>query len=120
MGKVYGKNASGSTQLIIDGDAIDQRLSTLEANWDSISLLTEQKQNVSLPAGSTPYVRIVFDFEVPSGKQIVAVKSIQTNRPAASVIASFSYIDADQLEVWYYNVLGYQTSIHVTATVLVM
>ena len=37
MGKVYGKNASGSTQLIIDGDAIDQRLSTLEANWDSIS-----------------------------------------------------------------------------------
>lgn len=30
MGKVYGKNASGSTQLIIDGDAIDQRLSTLE------------------------------------------------------------------------------------------
>lgn len=37
MGKVYGKNASGSTQLIIDGDEIDQRLSTLEANWDSIS-----------------------------------------------------------------------------------
>ena len=37
MGKVYGKNASGSTQLIIDGDAIDKRLSTLEANWDSIS-----------------------------------------------------------------------------------
>ena len=37
MGKVYGKNTSGNTQLIIDGDAIDQRLSTLEANWDSIS-----------------------------------------------------------------------------------
>ena len=37
MGKVYGKNASDSTQLIIDGDAIDQRLSTLEANWNSIS-----------------------------------------------------------------------------------
>lgn len=37
MGKIYGKNTSDGTQLIIDGDAIDQRLSTLEANWDSIS-----------------------------------------------------------------------------------
>lgn len=73
-----------------------------------------------MPAGSTSYAQIVFDFEVPSGKQIVAVKSIQTNRPAASVIASFSYIDADQLEVWYYNVSGQQTSMSVTATVLVM
>lgn len=73
-----------------------------------------------MPAGSNPYAQIVFDFEVPSGKQIVAVKSIQTNRPVASVIASFSYIDANQLEVWYYNVLGQKTSISVTATVLVM
>lgn len=40
MGKVYGKNTSGDTQLIIDGDAIDQRLSELEANWDSIEYET--------------------------------------------------------------------------------
>ena len=52
MGKVYGKNASGSTQLIIDGDAIDQRLSTLEANWDSISLI----KTVMITDGITLYV----------------------------------------------------------------
>lgn len=37
MGKIYGKQ-NGENKLIIDGDDIDQRLSALEANWDSISL----------------------------------------------------------------------------------
>lgn len=120
MGKVYGKNTSGNTQLIIDGDAIDQRLSTLEANWDSISLLTEQKQNILLPAGSSPYAQIVFDFDIPEGKKIVAITSIQVNRPAACAIASFNQPTSSQLEVWYRNVLGQQASISVTATVLVM
>lgn len=46
MGKVYGKNTSGDTQLIIDGDAIDQRLSTLEANWDSININTIDNWNI--------------------------------------------------------------------------
>lgn len=36
MGKIYGKQ-NGENKLIIDGDDIDQRLSALEANWDSIS-----------------------------------------------------------------------------------
>lgn len=54
MGKVYGKNASGSTQLIIDGDAIDQRLSTLEANWDSIShIQVRTRKNVSFNVTSS-------------------------------------------------------------------
>lgn len=36
MGKVYGVDGS-SNKLIIDGDAIDQRLSDLETNWESLS-----------------------------------------------------------------------------------
>ena len=120
MGKVYGKNASGSTQLIIDGDAIDQRLSTLEANWDSISLMSATKKNISLPSGSTSYAQVIFDFDIPEGKKIVAVTSIQTNRPAACAIASFNPLENNKLEVWYKNVLGASTSITVNVTVLAM
>lgn len=36
MGKIYGKQ-DGSNELIIDGDALEQRISDLEANWESIS-----------------------------------------------------------------------------------
>lgn len=57
MGKVYGVDGSGN-KLIIDGDAIDQRLSDLEANWESlpptkIATLTFTGQSYgNSPAGS--------------------------------------------------------------------
>ena len=64
MGKVYGKNASDSTQLIIDGDAIDQRLSTLEANWNSIA---QTKYGVvtsgSVPSKGSTATQITFDSQ---------------------------------------------------------
>ena len=120
MGKVYGKNASGSTQLIIDGDAIDQRLSTLEANWDSISLVSAEKKNISLPIGSAPYAQIILDFDIPEGKKIVAVTSLKTNRPSASAVTSFNTLENNKLELWYKNVLGEGTTINVNVTVLAM
>lgn len=50
MGKIYGKQ-NGENKLIIDGDDIDQRLSALEANWDSIYLsekiIIESNSNAS-------------------------------------------------------------------------
>lgn len=72
----------------------------------SIDQMSATKQNISLPAGSSPYAQIVFDFDIPEGKKIVAITSIQVNRPAACAIASFSQPTSSQLEVWYRNVLG--------------
>lgn len=87
---------------------------------DSISLYKATKQNISLPAGSSPYAQIVFDFHIPEGKKIVAITSIQVNRPASCAIASFSQPTSSQLEVWYRNVLGASTTIAVSVSVLVM
>ena len=86
----------------------------------SIDQMSATKQNISLPAGSTPYAKIVFDFDIPEGKKIVAITSIQVNRPAACAIASFSQPTSSQLEVWYRNVLGEPTTIIVSVSVLVM
>lgn len=87
---------------------------------DSISLISATKENISLPSGSTPYTQVIFDFDIPEGKKIVAVTSIQTNRPAACAIASFNSLENNKLEVWYRNVLGESTSITVSVTVLAM
>lgn len=86
----------------------------------SIDQMSATKQNISLPAGSSPYAQIVFDFDIPEGKKIVAITSIQVNRPAACAIASFSQPTSSQLEVWYRNVLGEPTTIIVSVSVLVM
>lgn len=86
----------------------------------SIDQMSATKQNISLPAGSSPYAKIVFDFDIPEGKKIVAITSIQVNRPAACAIASFSQPTSSQLEVWYRNVLGEPTTIIVSVSVLVM
>lgn len=86
----------------------------------SIDQMRATKQNISLPAGSSPYAQIVFDFDIPEGKKIVAITSIQVNRPAACAIASFSQPTSSRLEVWYRNVLGEPTTIVVSVSVLVM
>ena len=86
----------------------------------SIDQMSATKQNISLPAGSSPYAQIVFDFDIPEGKKIVAITSIQVNRPAACAIASFSQPTSSQLEVWYRNVLSKPTTIIVSVSVLVM
>ena len=86
----------------------------------SIDQMSATKQNISLPAGSSPYAQIVFDFDIPEGKKIVAITSIQVNRPTACAIASFSQPTSSQLEVWYRNVLGEPTTIIVSVSVLVM
>ena len=86
----------------------------------SIDQMSATKQNISLPAGSSPYAQIVFDFDIPEGKKIVAITSIQVNRPATCAIASFSQPTSSQLEVWYRNVLGEPTTIIVSVSVLVM
>ena len=78
MGKVYGKNASGSTQLIIDGDAIDQRLSTLEANWDSISPLTASSESASIAENSAGQLAV--NFDVPDGYTILGIKGWRTSQ----------------------------------------
>lgn len=87
---------------------------------NSISLISATKENISLPSGSTPYTQVIFDFDIPEGKKIIAVTSIQTNRPAACAIASFNSLENNKLEVWYKNVLGESTSITVSVTVLAM
>lgn len=51
MGKIYGKQ-DGSNELIIDGDALEQRISDLEANWESISQPTK---TVQIEEGCTLY-----------------------------------------------------------------
>lgn len=86
----------------------------------SIDQMSATKQNISLPAGSSPYAQIVFDFDIPEGKKIVAITGIQVNRPTACAIASFSQPTSSQLEVWYRNVLGEPTTIIVSVSVLVM
>ena len=86
----------------------------------SIDQMSATKQNISLPAGSSPYAQIVFDFDIPEGKKIVAITSIQVNRPAVCAIASFNQPTSSQLEVWYRNVLGEPTTIIVSVSVLVM
>ena len=102
MGKVYGKNASGSTQLIIDGDAIDKRLSTLEANWDSISLqhgeVTTGQVNAHTRISTTvefeePYSKApeVFIQDVSSGGNVSAAinnKTIVSNVSTTGFTAS--------------------------------
>ena len=82
--------------------------------------MSATKQNISLPTGSSPYAQIVFDFDIPEGKKIAAITSIQVNRPAACAIASFSQPTSSQLEVWYRNVLGESATITVSVSVLVM
>lgn len=86
----------------------------------SIDQMSATKKNISLPAGSSPYAKIVFDFDIPEGKKIVAITSIQVSRPAACAIASFSQPTSSQLEVWYRNVVGEQMTIIVSVSVLVM
>lgn len=86
----------------------------------SIVQMSATKQNVSLPAGSAPYAQVVFNFNIPEGKKIIAITSIQVNRPAACAIASFSQPTSSQLEVWYRNVLGVATTITISVSVLVM
>lgn len=86
----------------------------------SIDQISATKQGISLPTGSTPYAQVIFDLDIPEGKKIVAITSIQVNRPAACAIASFSQPTSSQLEVWYRNVLGEPTTINVSVSVLVM
>ena len=81
MGKVYGKNASGSTQLIIDGDAIDQRLSTLEANWDSISLDCGST-DADCPANTT--ARVEVNFAKPFSEPPIVVACIASGSGTAN------------------------------------
>lgn len=83
-------------------------------------MISATKENISLPSGSTPYAQVIFDFDIPEGKNIVAVTSIQSNRPAACAIASFNPLENNKLEVWYRNILGESTSITVNVTVLAM
>lgn len=86
----------------------------------SIDQISATKQGISLPTGSNPYAQVIFDLDIPEGKKIVAITSIQVNRPAACAIASFSQPTSSQLEVWYRNVLGEPTTINVSVSVLVM
>lgn len=88
-------------------------------NWDSISLVKATKSNVSLPAGSSPYAQVVFDFDIGS-KTILAVNSIQVNRPAACAISSFNPTEDNKLEVWIRNVLNEGTTISINASVMAM
>lgn len=120
MGKVYGKNASGNTQLIIDGDAIDQRLSTLETNWDSISLYTTTKENVLIPTGSAPYTQLIFNFDGIGNKIIVGVTEIWSTKPSVVRIAQFNTLNNNQLEVWVGNAVSSASSVNVRVTVAAM
>lgn len=86
----------------------------------SIAQMSATKQNISLPAGSNPYAQVVFDFNLPKGKKIVAITSIQVNRPASCAISSFSQPTSSKLEIWYRNVISESTTITVNVSVLVM
>lgn len=90
MGKVYGKNASGSTQLIIDGDAIDKRLSTLEANWDSISLIESGRtDSIAVPAKSHKDVVVTFDKSFSSIPDVVCCLSASSTASDYGSMSAF-------------------------------
>lgn len=92
MGKVYGKNASNSTQLIIDGDAIDQRLSTLEANWDSIyQVLTLDELTTPIINGTSRYIA-EFPVDIPDGYAPVGIRTLSiSSQNSAVVLASYNF-----------------------------
>lgn len=117
MGKIYGKQ-NGENKLIIDGDDIDQRLSALEATWDSIEFLSKQIIQTPLPAGNTPYVQIIYDFP-DTDKKIIAIRTITTNRPAACDISSIKIIE-NSVEIWWKNSLREATTITTTVEVIVI